>query len=81
MLKHTQDQDEKQVQSVRVEEALGKFLGPLLRELNRQIDRRLVGTFLGSLMAKLCHRHRHNGLLLSCMRPGNVRWCCGIRAC
>ncbi len=65
MLKQTQKQAEKQAKSVQVQEKFRQFLGFLLGDLNRQIDRRLACTFLGTLLAILCHRHRHNGLLLS----------------
>lgn len=65
MLKHTQADAEKQAKSKRLESQLLEFLDGFLGQLNRGLDRRLVSTFLGTLMAILCHRHRHNGLLLS----------------
>ena len=65
MLKHTQAEAEKQVDSVRLEVQLLRYLDGFLGDLNGRIDRRLVGTFLGTLMAILCHRHRQQGLLLS----------------
>lgn len=65
MLKHTQAEAEKQVNSFRLEVQLLNYLDGFLGDLNGRIDRRLVGTFLGTLMAILCHRNRQQGLLLS----------------
>ena len=65
MLKDNEKRQEKQVNSEKMEKLLLAFLSPLLHTLNQQIDRRLVSTFVGLVMAIFCHRHRHNGLLLS----------------
>ena len=65
MIKNNNRQAEKQAQSRRIEEALLKYLKPVLKKLNRKADRRLVKTFLGVVMAIIIHRDRQNGLLLS----------------